>query len=234
MAWMKIDLELPDKTEVHGIAGITGLDPDAVVGKLIRVWQWFDKHTVDGNAYGVTYSLVDRLTHVTGFGEAMMFVGWLEQNDNVLHMPKFEKHTSASAKARALTSVRQSVFKENQKLADIPAGNSQVTLAPSANTLPREEKEKKKHTYVRFDAFWNAWPKTERKNNKAKCREKWGKLGLDDLADEIISHVEALKETRKWLGGYEPAPLTYLNGRQWEDGLPDGRSLTEELGMNVS
>ena len=104
--WMKIELELPDKPEVHAMAGILNIDPDAVVGKLIRVWQWFDKHTTDGNAYGVTYSLLDRITNVTGFSEAMVFVGWLEQKDKILHMPKFDRHTSQSAKTRASTAKR--------------------------------------------------------------------------------------------------------------------------------
>ena len=88
--WMKIELELPDKPEVHAISSMLNLDPDCVVGKLIRVWQWFDKHTTDGNAYGVTYSLLDRITNVTGFSEAMSFVGWLEQKDKYLVMPKFD------------------------------------------------------------------------------------------------------------------------------------------------
>lgn len=107
--WLKIELELPDKPEVHAIAAKLNLDPDAVVGKLIRVWQWFDKHTVDGNAVGVTFSLIDRISGVSGFGEVMHLVRWLEQIDaetSGLSMPRFDRHTSASAKQRALTAKR--------------------------------------------------------------------------------------------------------------------------------
>lgn len=104
--WMKIELELPDKPEVHALSAMLKIDSDCVVGKLIRVWQWFDKHTTDGNAYGVTLALPDKVTGVTGFGEAMIFVGWLEQNDKFLTMPKFDRHTSTSAKKRALTNKR--------------------------------------------------------------------------------------------------------------------------------
>jgi hypothetical protein len=104
--WMKIDLELPDKPEVYSIASMLNISQNEVVGCLIKVWQWFDKHTTDGNAYGVTFALPDKLTGVTGFGEAMMFVGWLEQNDKTLTMPKFDRHTSHSAKKRALTGNR--------------------------------------------------------------------------------------------------------------------------------
>ena len=138
MAWMKIDLELPDKPEVHAIAGMLNLDPNAVVGMLIRVWQWFDKHTVDGNAYGVTYSLPDRISGVSGFGEAMAFVGWLEQQDKTLVMPKFDSHTSESAKARALASKRVSAHRVKSN-ANVNANSNGDSVT---NALPREEKEK--------------------------------------------------------------------------------------------
>lgn len=99
--WLKIELELPDKPEIFSIATRLNLDPDAVVGKLIRVWQWFDKHTTDGNAHGVTFQLLDRISGVSGFGEAMSFAKWIEQKGTVLTMPKFDRHTSESAKTRA-------------------------------------------------------------------------------------------------------------------------------------
>jgi hypothetical protein len=136
--WMKIELELPDKPEVHAIAGMLNIDPDAVVGKLVRVWQWFDKHTTDGNAFGVTCLLPDRITGVTGFGEAMMFVGWLEQQDNNLVMPKFDRHTSASAKQRALTAKR---------VAKTRNGSSNDASVTSA--LAREEKRRDISTSLR-------------------------------------------------------------------------------------
>lgn len=130
--WMKIELELPDKPEVHAISAMLNLDPDCVVGKLIRVWQWFDKHTVDGNAYGVTYSLPDRISGVTGFGEAMSFVGWLEQHDKTLVMPKFDRHTSESAKQRALTAKRVA------KKRNAESNDDSVT-----KTLPEKRREYK-------------------------------------------------------------------------------------------
>lgn len=136
--WMKIELELPDKPEVHAIAATLNIDPDAVVGKLIRVWQWFDKHTTDGNARSVTFALVDRITAVTGFGEAMMFAGWLEQKDKMLVMPHFDRHTSASAKARAMTAKR--VAKSKQK--SNASGNAKGNGASVSGALPREEKRR--------------------------------------------------------------------------------------------
>lgn len=71
----------------------------------------------------------------------------------------------------------------------------------------------------RFPDFWQAWPSTERKQDRKKCLEKWHRHGWDDEADAIVAHVTAMKATRKWLDGYEPAPLTYLNNERWRDGV---------------
>lgn len=68
-----------------------------------------------------------------------------------------------------------------------------------------------------FDRFWNAWPTTERKVAKAKCAERWKKARLDSVVQAIVEHVDAMRDSRQWREGYEPAPLTYLNQRRWED-----------------
>lgn len=72
-----------------------------------------------------------------------------------------------------------------------------------------------------FEAFWTNWPATDRRTQKAKCLAKWKRENLNDKAETIQQHVTALKRTEKWRNGFEPAPLTYLNGKQWEDGLPE-------------
>lgn len=204
--WMKIELELPDKPEIHSIASILHIDPDAVVGKLIRVWQWFDKHTKDGNAFGVTYSLPDRITGVTGFGEAMMFVGWLEQNDKTLTMPKFERHTSSSAKTRSLTKVRV----ENHRNAPI------VTVA-----LPEKRREEKINTKPLseysdgFTRFWEIYPN---KTGKGKAWESWKKQ--NPSITEVLKALAWQITSEAWVkdgGQFIPMPATYLNGERWLD-----------------
>lgn len=72
-----------------------------------------------------------------------------------------------------------------------------------------------------FDTFWSLWPATDRRTQRAKCKANWTKNNLDAKADEILEHVAALKKTEKWMSGFEPAPMTYLNGSQWEDGVPE-------------
>lgn len=67
-----------------------------------------------------------------------------------------------------------------------------------------------------FERFWSAWPKSERKQGKSKCYEVWKKKKLDSIAEQILSHVEAMKGSEGWRGGYDPMPLTYLNRGAWD------------------
>lgn len=74
----------------------------------------------------------------------------------------------------------------------------------------------------RFEDFWTAWPKNDRKQDKVKCAKKWRTDGLDAVADQILADIATKKLTRKWQedgGKYIEAPLVYLNGRRWEDGV---------------
>ena len=41
-------------------------------------------------------------------------------------------------------------------------------------------------------------------------------------ARSILADIAVKKQTKKWADGYEEAPLVYLNGRRWEDGVTPG------------
>lgn len=73
----------------------------------------------------------------------------------------------------------------------------------------------------RFGEFWASWPKGDRKQDRAKCKEKWAKSGFDSVADLILADVASKCQSRKWLEGYIEAPLVYLNNRRWEDSESD-------------
>ena len=70
-----------------------------------------------------------------------------------------------------------------------------------------------------FLRFWAAWPKGIRKQSQGKCWAVWLKADLDQQAEAILAHVEALKASSDWQregGRFVPAPLVYLNQRRWE------------------
>lgn len=88
------------------------------------------------------------------------------------------------------------------------------------NTNPKKIQNKNKNTLssaTRFEEFWATWPASKRKVGKAAVLVKWEKHNLDQVADVIIANVNDLKTSEQWLGGFEPAPMTYINQRRWED-----------------
>ena len=81
----------------------------------------------------------------------------------------------------------------------------------------REEKIYVVKTTDRFSEFWDLYP-TTRKVNKKTCLERWANKNLDAIADEVISYVKKMKDTKSWKEGFSPAPLTLLNQERWNDG----------------
>jgi hypothetical protein len=204
--WIKFELATIDKPEVLQMADLLNITSDDVVGKLLRVWGWFDQRSVNGDAGGVTdvtlMKFIDRHVGMVGFAACMKKVGWLT-NDG---LPNFDRHNGETAKNRALTKKRMKKMR-----------NADVTQEAS----PEKRREEKKETTPPdggFGRFWEMWPSTERKVAKTACVKVWNRKHLDPDADQIVAHVRAAKETDSWKRGFEPAPLTYLNQERWKDG----------------
>jgi len=104
--WIKIEHVTPDKPEVHRMAEALGIDPDAVVGKLLRLWIWADQQTYFGDALSVTLSSLDRICFVTGFAQALVNVGWLTCENGLVRFTNFDRHNGNTAKTRAGTMKR--------------------------------------------------------------------------------------------------------------------------------
>lgn len=132
--WLKFEKSTSDKPEVWAMADALSIDPDAVVGKLLRVWSWFDEQSEEGNAPSVSKSLLDRRVGVTGFCDSMVSCGWMQEEGGEVVLPNFDRHNGQTAKNRALTAKRVAKHKgkSNEK------GNGPVTMG----ALPREEKRR--------------------------------------------------------------------------------------------
>lgn len=186
--WLKMEATLPEKPEVWQIAGLLGIDPDAVVGKLFKVWRWFDQQTEDGNALGVTYALVDSTTSVTGFGEAMALCGWLEQDGSILRLPKFDRHNGKTAKNRALTAKRvaKSKGKSNAE------GNGEVTQKVTHAALPREEKRREEKKEIQREVLPD-WLPAEKWADFVEHRKAIRKPMTDRAQERMLRHLADLR-----------------------------------------
>jgi uncharacterized protein YdaU (DUF1376 family) len=103
-----------------------------------------------------------------------------------------------------------------------PKKTESVTKRNPKLTLTEEDKDINTISSVapttsRFNDFWSVWPSSKRKVAKTACEAKWKRLALDPLADKIIASVTRLRASEQWLTGFDPAPLTYLNQKRWED-----------------
>ena len=220
--WIKMRMDLPEDPAVYRLARLTSLDRLSVVGRLYAFWAWADKHAVDGRVDGGSSADVDDIVSHEGFADAMVKVNWLEVGDEYLAIPKHDRHNGESAKERSLKNARQARWRERKD--EVPS--TPASTKPS--TREEKRREEKKNTPLppaggckRFEEFWTAWPKSDRKQDKVKCADKWRRGGLDDQAEAILSDLDRRKGGRKWReadGQYIEAPLTYLNGKRWEDG----------------
>ncbi|HBR6062075.1 TPA: DNA replication domain protein [Klebsiella pneumoniae] len=140
-SWIKVEVITPDKPEIFQIAEILNIDPDAVLGKLVRIWAWADQQTVDGNAGSVTKGVLDRIAFITGFADALIAVGWLAYDGNKLILPNFERHNGESSKKRALTNRRVAAHRKNE--------TQKVTLSALQKALPEEEEEEEEEEEVK-------------------------------------------------------------------------------------
>lgn len=219
--WLKMECATPDKPEVFAITSkMAWDDPDLTVGKLFRVWRWFDQQTIDGNAAGVTSALLDRIAGATGFAQAMIDVHWLTVTESGVELPNFEKHNGATAKSRAQTAKRVANHRSD---APSNANCNATTVTPALAREEKKREEKKVKTKPQrdpagFASFWLAYPK---KVKKPEAQKAFDKIDVT-LLDTILKSIEAFKRTDQWLadsGKYIPHPASWLNGKRWEDEL---------------
>lgn len=133
----------------------------------------------------------------------------------LIHLYEADGHTYAEIPSFK----KHQVINNREAQSCIPARVK--AASPRVQGEGKGRKGKEPATSTRFDDFWETWPKSERKHDKAKCMDKWTNSNLDELADQILADVESKKLTRKWQsddGQFIEAPLVYLNNRRWEDG----------------
>lgn len=134
--WIKMRTDLAGDPAVIRIRRATGLDADAVVGKLHRLWSWADAHTADGFASGLDAEWVDEFAGCDGFAAAMSSAGWLEVNESGVRFANFERHNGQPAKVRALRKTRMERFRGARSATDAPLEKR------------REEKREEKNTEI--------------------------------------------------------------------------------------
>lgn len=225
--WIKIEVSTADKPEILKISRILGLEKDAVFGKLIRLWAWFNRNSVDGVVDGIVDSDVDEICNHVGFSSACISVGWLSidfENEKVT-IPNFARHNGESAKNRALKTERQSKWRLNKSTSP----STTPSTSPSTSPSTREEKRREDIKPSMFDNFWEAYPK---KTGKGAAETAWKKIKSPaDTLLLILSALSKQKTSDQWRkdgGQFIPNPATYLNQRRWEDEISSSEAVNAD------
>lgn len=75
-------------------------------------------------------------------------------------------------------------------------------------------KKQKEITEALFNRWWKEYPN---KQQKKSAWDKWCKLDHETM-QTIISHTQDRAKTDpKWVKGFVPMPVTFLNQQRWED-----------------
>lgn len=172
----------------------------------------------------------------------LLDAGLVVQYGQYAFIPSFHAHQHINPREAASQLPEPNLSTETTRAPRVSDASTSDVHTQVGREGKGKEGKGKEHA-ARFDEFWDAWPKNERKQDKSKCSAKWATDKLDLVADSIISDIDVKRRTDKWKAGYVEAPLVYLNNRRWEDGVvpsegqpaasidPDSRAAIEAEGI---
>jgi hypothetical protein len=159
--WMTANDSCPEVVRLSSRIKRDTLSADAAItlvcGALVRLWSVADAHvefdpdgdTDDGYLFGYTLEDVDRVTAIRGFGEALVEVGWAQQELECLVLIGFAHHNGKSAKTRITDTERRRRSRSGPRSGADPVPEASRDCPGSSVTEPgpekrREEKRREK------------------------------------------------------------------------------------------
>ncbi|UEQ10478.1 DNA replication domain protein [Pectobacterium versatile] len=170
--WIKMRADLHTHPKVVRMASALKADRLRIVGGLHSAWCLFDVHSIDGFLDGYSAETLDDLIGFPGFSQAMIAIGWLEEEGESLVMPRFDAHNGQSAKRRAQDAER----KRNVRKTSAPEADKMRTREEKRRedikdkpplTPPKQKKEFPYPDNLNVEA-WGEW-KQYRKDLKLKA-----------------------------------------------------------------
>lgn len=184
MDWIKVEKTTPDKPEIRRMASILGISRFEVFGRCFAVWSYFDDNATDGRVTSVDRSVIDDLAGVVGFALAMIQVGWLQERNNALLLPNFDRHNGKSAKQRALNTRRQSKLRSRKQFDPL----SQTDFTPSATNVAQKARHERDKSATREEKRREDPPKPPRGGGRGRRRNC---LSEDEMTEMNRARLKA-------------------------------------------
>ena len=141
-----------------------------------------------------------------------------------LYFPNWEKHQRVRQKVSKCPSPEE-CDEETQDAAnggELPQDAARIQSRiqnPNPESESRIQNPNTRETRgAEFEKFWSAYP---RKEGKQKARAAFEKVAVP--LETLLEAIERQKSSAQWTkdeGQFIPHPATWLNGKRWEDQLP--------------
>lgn len=119
----------------------------------------------------------------------------------------------------------ENLMKPNETEENQEESEKTETAKTKIKIKDKDKRLKNKNTNeLLFARFWSAYPRKEAKQNALRAFEK---INPDEeLLSLMLEAIEKQKRSEQWQedgGRFIPHPTTWLNGRRWEDQLPEAK-----------
>ena len=105
--WIKWRKGLVNRDKIHRIARRMQISPLEAAARFMLVCEWTDEQTADGYIEDVGLECIDAIAGMSGFGQALVDVHWVQLDPKGVLFVNFLRHNGHSAKARALDADRK-------------------------------------------------------------------------------------------------------------------------------
>lgn len=167
--WLPIRVDLPNDPRVLVIADALQLDPDTVVGKLVRVWGWAGAHSSDGRVRASADFVDSRVAFCAGFVRAMASekCGWAALSDGKIEFPRWAEWNASCAKTRLKARDRQRKTRHRNVTEMSRSQRDKSATTETEQTQSTETEEKYMHATASL-------PKNGRDSQPGACEERAG------------------------------------------------------------
>lgn len=138
-------------------------------------------------------------------------------------------------KHSVITICKYDEYQNTDKENDQPNANERPATDQQPTTNNNDNKKNKEYTRdfeTKSDSdFLNFWNLYGKKADKAKCEQKWKRLKPEEKTAIFKTLPDYIKSTPD--STYRKNPLTYLNGKCWEDDIPTTSNETHRRASNI-
>ncbi len=139
--WIAMRKDLARDPAVIRIAAKLKVRTEVVVGYLHRVWGWLDEQSEDGYVHGITIDAVEEVLSLPNFLHLMCEVGWLEYENQMIHVPKWERWMGSSAKKRLQDARRKQLTRTDKKRTNVHKRADVLRTSSSSSSSSKSKKK---------------------------------------------------------------------------------------------